>query len=94
MRDALRKEAHTLREVVLLEPLTDTILLHVGPRRHIDNQVTQLEPVAHHVDGGGTHARIRPRQADRSGKRSINREDATLDRGPAHDEFRVGLITR
>ncbi len=64
----LAEEDHAEREVVLAEPVGDLVVLDVGPRRHVDDEVAEVLPVADDVDGAGAHFRVGARD------RNVGRE--------------------
>lgn len=45
VNEAVAEGHHAVREVVLGEPGHHTLLLHVGPTRHVHDQVAQVLPV-------------------------------------------------
>lgn len=45
VHQAVTEGHHAVREVVLGQPCHDTLLLHVRPARHIDDEVAQVLPV-------------------------------------------------
>ena len=76
--EAVGEGEEAVRKVVLGQPRDDAALLHVGPAGDVDDQVAELLPVAHHVDGAGAHLGVAPRHRHRRRERAVDAEHHRL----------------
>ncbi len=53
--DPIEEESETRGEVVLGEPCGDLPVLHIGPSRHVDEEIAQAVPVSHNVHTACAH---------------------------------------
>ena len=89
MINSFLKESNPLWKIMLLEPLSNSILLHVWARWNINNKIARIWPVSDDVDSSGPNARISAENGHGCGERSIDWEYNTFWFWRCDDQLRV-----
>ena len=82
-----------VKEPMFSEPASDGVVLHVGPRGHVEDEVSELLPEAHHVHSARSDGRRVARERERRHERAVHTEHdhrraRTQHRQPqAHDRL-------
>lgn len=81
---------HAERKVVLRQPVSYLVVLHVRSGRHVNDEIAKLLPVAHDVDGARSHFRIRAAERDVRRKAAVDAKYDGLGLGRQHGQVKLG----